>query len=521
MRYDAVVVGGGHNGLTAAAYLARAGRSVLVLERLAHAGGAAVSSRAFPGVPVLLSRYSYLVGLLPDRIVDDLGLRVELRSRPTASYTPVSRGGRHVGLFVERDPGPATAASFRELTGGEAEYGQWRAFQSELGELARRLAPTMLEPLPDAASVRRRIGPRAWAWLVERPLGQALEARFDDDAVRGTALTDGLIGTFTHAHDPSLRQNRCFCYHVIGNGTGEWRVPVGGMGAVTDALILACRRGGVDIRTRAEVTAIESDGVEAEVRFASADGEHRVSTPYVLSAVAAGTLARLRSDPPSGPDPEGAQLKLNLVLARLPRLRSGTDPRVAFAGTLHAGEGYGELQAAYDQARAGQVPEHPPLEVYCQTLTDRSVLGPVPASQDWHTLTSFGLQLPARLFATGDPARDARAREDAVRRSLAVLNRHLEEPIEDCLATDADGRPCLEAKTPPDIEADIGLPGGHIFSGDLRWPWAESPEEVGTWGVETGTPNVLACGCGARRGGGVSGIGGHNAAHAVLDAARS
>ena len=101
------------------------------------------------------------------------------------------------------------------------------------------------------------------------------------------------------------------------------------------------------------------------------------------------------------------------------------------------------------------------------------------------------------------------------------MHAYLDEPIEDCLATDVDGRPCVEVRTPQDIEAELGMPGGHIFHGDLSWPWAEEPEQEGTWGVETNLPNVLICGSGARRGGGVSGIGGHNAAHALLSKART
>jgi len=126
--YDVVIVGGGHNGLTAAAYLAGAGLSVAVLERLDHTGGAAVSAQAFPGFPTRLSRYSYLVSLLPESIIRDLDLDLRLASRSTASYTPVLRDGVAGGLLVERPEGAATRDSFRALTGSEAEYEAWRRF---------------------------------------------------------------------------------------------------------------------------------------------------------------------------------------------------------------------------------------------------------------------------------------------------------------------------------------------------------------------------------------------------------
>jgi phytoene dehydrogenase-like protein len=124
----------------------------------------------------------------------------------------------------------------------------------------------------------------------------------------------------------------------------------------------------------------------------------------------------------------------------------------------------------------------------------------------------FGLHMPASLFRA-DPAG---AKEAALRSTMASINSVLAEPIEDCLLTGADGRPCIEVKTPADLETEAYLPGGHIFHGDLSWPFAENPDDTGRWGVETAHPRVLICGAGARRGGGVSGIGGHNAAMSIL-----
>jgi phytoene dehydrogenase-like protein len=103
-----------------------------------------------------------------------------------------------------------------------------------------------------------------------------------------------------------------------------------------------------------------------------------------------------------------------------------------------------------------------------------------------------------------------------LRATLRSIDAILAEPLEECLLRDSDGRPCLEVKTPVDLEAEAGLPGGHIFHGDLSWPWADEPADVGRWGVETAHPRLLVCGAGARRGGGVSAIGGHNAAMAIL-----
>lgn len=513
--YDAVIVGGGHNGLVAAAYLARAGRTVLVLERLGHTGGAAVSTRPFAGVDARLSRYSYLVSLLPRKIVDELGLRFAVRKRTVSSYTPTERGGRATGLFVGGGA-DRTRASFTALTGGGAEYAAWRSFYASTLRVAERVFPTLTEPLPERAELRARIDDEAaWRMLFEEPIGVAIEERFADDLVRGVVLTDALIGTFADAHDPTLLQNRCFLYHVVGGGTGDWDVPVGGMGALTDALADAARAAGAEIVTGHEATRVETDGSRAGITFRTEAGDTgSVTARHVLVNASPQALAALLDEAPPAPA-EGAQLKVNMLLRRLPRLRdSGVDPRDAFAGTFHIAEGYGQLGAAYEEAAGGRLPSAPPSEIYCHSLTDPSILGPEPAARGYQTLTLFGLHTPARLFAEDNDA----VRDELLKATLDQLDTHLAEPIADCLAVDAEGRPCIEAKTPLDLERELRLPGGHIFHRDLAFPYATA--DTGRWGVETAHANVLLCGAGAVRGGGVSGVPGHNAAMAVLESGR-
>jgi phytoene dehydrogenase-like protein len=514
-RRDVVVVGGGHNGLVAASYLARAGLSVRVLEKGPSVGGAAVSFRPFAGVDVRLSRYSYLVSLLPRQIVDELGLPITLRRRQVSSYTPVVRDGEPTGLLVDNADPAGTEESFRRVTGSLADFGRWQDFYRMTASVAQRVFPTLTGPLPGRAELQALVGDaEACRVLFDEPIGPTLEQMFVDDTVRGVVLTDALIGTFAPADDPLLRQNRCFLYHVIGNGTGDWDVPVGGMGAVTGALTDTALRAGAELLTGAEVRSIDPEGLVTYVH----DGEERtVAGGHVLANVAPSVLAGLLGEAQPQPKPEGAQLKVNMVLRRLPRLRDPVaDPRRAFSGTFHVHEDYRELATAYAQAAGGAVPSVPPCEIYCHSLTDPSILGPTEQAAGAHTLTLFGLHMPARLFEGTDEAGHRAARDHALRATVAALDSILAEPIEDCLWRDERGEPCIEAKTPVDLEHELGMPGGHIFHQDLSWPWAQEDEQVGSWGVETDHERILLCGAGARRGGGVSGVPGHNAAMAVL-----
>ncbi|HKP08630.1 MAG TPA: NAD(P)-binding protein, partial [Microbacterium sp.] len=259
-RYDVAIVGGGHNALVAAAYLARAGRSVVVLERLDHVGGAAVSERPWAGVDARLSRYSYLVSLLPQRIIDDLGLGIRLLRRRYSSYTPDPASPSR-GILIDTADAAATADSFARVTGSTGEARRFADFSDRIAPVARLLFPSMTRPLHRESEVRADLADdRLWSDLFERPLGDLLRSSFDTDIARGIALTDGLIGTFASADDESLRQNRCFLYHVIGGGTGHWDVPVGGMGRVTAELSRAASDAGAELRTGAEVTAVTPDG---------------------------------------------------------------------------------------------------------------------------------------------------------------------------------------------------------------------------------------------------------------------
>ena len=494
-KYDVTIIGGGHNGLVAATYLAKAGKSVVILEANPEIGGATQSVQAFEGFDAYLSRYSYLVSLLPDKIVADLGLAFECISREVSSYTPYA----DKGLYVSRQWDEKTAASFNELdpTGHEAQA--WQGFYGEIAEFAKKIAPTLLQPLKSRSELKAEINlPQTWEYLVENPIGVEIDKRFNSDVVKGVVLTDALIGTFASAYD--LQANICFLYHLMGNGTGEWKVPVGGMGALVKELIRVATSAGVEIIGNSKVTSVVSDESGVITKTESGDV---YQSDYLLSNAAPAVLAKLRgkAQPPSL---DGSQMKINILLKRLPELKSGIDPRLAFAGTFHANESFSQLEETYLDATEGVMPAKMPVEMYCHTLSDPSILAPDLQASGYQTLTLFGLHTPASLFdADNDAARDV-----ALASALRSVNEYLAEPIEDVIAA-------IEVKTPLDIEEAIALPRGNIFHKDLSMPFREDGSEP-SWGVETDDPRIFICGAGAIRGGGVSGIPGHNAAMAVL-----
>jgi phytoene dehydrogenase-like protein len=518
-KYDVVILGAGHNGLVAASYLARAGLSVLLLEKNDYIGGATTSQKLFPDYDARLSRYSYLVSLLPDKIIHDLGLKLELRSRTIASFTPYQRDDAHHGLLLSNVSETVSRASLGELAGNDTEFEQLKKFYALARIFADQLWDTMLRPLRARKEVEQQfhkdpLAREAWRSLVEEPLGLAIERYLQDDLLRGVVFTDGKIGVFTHPHDRTLLQNRCFLYHLMGNRTGEWKVPVGGMGRVVEELTRVAAGHGAEMHTNVRLKALDFSSQTRTVQFELDDHSHTVDATFVLVNFGANVLAQFLQKPHQ-PDAthEGSVVKINMLLHRLPRLRaSGTSVTDAFSGTFHIDEGYEQMKRSHQQAAQMQLPEKIPCEIYCHTLTDDSILSPELRTRGFNTLTLFALDTPWRLFSQDN--REMRLR--ATRKCLDGLNAYLAEPIEECLAVAKDGELCIETKTPVDLEEELGLYRGNIFHAALAFPFAENSDAVGSWGVETEYPNVFICGSSARRGGAVSGIPGHNAAMKIL-----
>src|SRR5437763_10623728 len=395
-KYDVVILGAGHNGLVAASYLGRAGLSVLLLEKNDYIGGATTSQKVFPDYDARLSRYSYLVSLFPEKIIRDLGLNLELRRRATGSFTPYTRNGHHDGLLLSNVDEEVGRRSMIDLTGSNKEHEQLKKLYNLSRVFAEHCWDSMLEPLVSKEEFRRRfdvddVSREAWRSLAEEPLGHAIERYLQNDLVRGLVLTDAKVGLFTHPHDPSLVQNRCSLYHLIGNKTGEWKVPVGGMGRVARELEEAARRSGAEFLTDIRIRALGLKGKSPSVEFDVAGKKETIEARFLLVNFGRNVLAKFTGKPfqPDATD-EGSVFKINMLLRRLPQLKTKKYPAAqAWCGTFHSDEGSEQMNDSCARASGGRLPEKTPCEMYCDTLTDDSILGPTLREQGYHTMTLF------------------------------------------------------------------------------------------------------------------------------------
>jgi len=499
--WDAIIVGAGHNGLACAAYLARAGRRVLVLESRSRVGGACTIEDPFPGVR--MSPCAYLAGLLHPMVIEELEL-----PRRGFTWTPAINGlfvpfldGSSIQLW---DDDARCEAEIRKLA--PAEIPGWRAMNDVLRRLRDALRPAgdgdvWIGEAPTREQIDERIGhdDEARALLFDWSMAEFVERYLTDERLQIAYLGQGVIGTNASPFDPGTASIRF--HHAsgrLGDMPGMWGYVRGGMGMVSFYFCDAAREAGATVATGVPVSRIvPGEGVELE-------GGERIAAPIVISnADPHRTLQMLGNNADANwraqverVPVEGCTVKLNVLLRELPNFtaRPGIDEPHHY-GQINTPLTKAEWRAGYAASRGGELPQHLWCELYFQSVHDRSI---VPAGQ--HTMSVFAQYVPYK-FAHG--SWDDR-REEVRRLALYSLARFCSNI--DTAVIDA------QVLGPPDIEQKVGLTGGHIFQGECLPPymWANrlSPR--------TPMQGIYLCGACTHPGGSVIGINGRNAAMAVL-----
>jgi len=532
-RYDCVIIGGGHNGLVAAAYLAKAGKSVCVLERRHVLGGAATTEELWPGFKI--STAAYVISLFLPSIIQELRLAeygFKVLPRNPSSFTPLP-DGRSLLL------GPDRANNQREIAKfSEADALAYPRYEAMLERVASVIEPALSQTAPDplplpkswrkiGVAKRLRDGRQMWTLLnavkelgadlpeaIELLAGPArplLERWFEAEPLRATLATDAVIGSFTSIAAPGSAY--VLLHHVMGEAGGArgvWGYVQGGMGGLAEALAGACRDLGVVIRRESPVASITTrrgaatgvvleDGTEITARaVASSIDAHQTFERLLgtehLPEEYARAVARI--------DYSSASLKINLALAELPDFRClpGTNVQPHHRGTIHISPTMDYIERAYDDAKYGQPSSNPILEITIPSSVDDTV-----APEGKHVMNIFVQYAPYKL-REGD--------WDAIKESFA----------DRCLEVLAEYAPNLpgavlhrQVISPKDLERTFGLTGGNIFQGAMSLHQLFAMRPVPGWADHrTPVAGLYLCGAATHPGGGVMGACGRNAAREIL-----
>jgi phytoene dehydrogenase-like protein len=506
--WDVVVVGGGHNGLTAAAYLARAGKSVLVLERRDRVGGACTLEQPFDDERWVVSPCAYLVGLLDPLVIDELELRRRgYRVHPVDPHLwcPFEDG---TALAMSDDEG-RTEQSLRDLGVSKKDVDGFLAYGALFGRIRRALRHGSRDTWVGDAPTRDEIeslldGDREAIDVVFRaPIADVVERYVGDERLRTALHGQGVIGTYA-----GPREEGTAAVHLMHSmGTldgipGAWGYVNGGMGRVSFAIADAAEDAGAVVVTDAPVAAVvPGEGVRLE------GGELVRARAVVSNADPKRTLALCEGEGAGDVDipidfrtrveswrSQSPVLKINCALSRLPRFTAATDDRPAHRGLVTISTGVDDTQAACDASRAG-IPAPAWCELYFHTAYDDSVAPP-----GGHAMSVFAQYVPG-VLAEGNW--DSR-RDEIADMALASIARFAPDVV--------DAVVHRQVLAPPDVEAAIGLTGGHIFQGeclpDQMWDRRFAPR--------TPVAGLYLCGAATHPGGSVIGLNGRNAAMAVL-----
>jgi len=520
MRYNAIVIGGGHNGLTAAAYLARAGRNVLVLERRHLLGGAAVTEEVFPGFR--FSVCSYVVSLLRPEIIRDLDLpRHGLEILPLdGTFTPMPNGD-HLWRVNDHAKTRREIARHSKLD-AEAydEYGK------AMVEMARFVKPILNMTPPDPLSLDPRelmkllfLGRRFrglsgadrynQVQLMTMSAVDFLDQWFETDVLKATMSASGIIGTFLGVRSPGTAY--VLLHHYMGEIDGafrSWGFARGGTGAISNAIAAAAREAGVEIRTATPVAKIDvKNGQASGVVLANGD---ELSADLVISSVDPSLTFLKFVDAKELPDDfvdevrrykfRGSSGKVNLALEGLPDFTCLPGDGPHLRGALSISPSVDYMERAYDQAKYGEFSRRPYIDMVIPTLTDPSVAPP-----GKHILSCFVQYAPYKL-SSGSWDEQREAFGDTVVDTIAEYAPNIRDIILH-----------RQVLTPLDLEREFGLTEGNIFQGELTLEQLFFARPVPGWAQYT-TPvkNLWMCGSATHPGGGIMGAPGRNAALRIL-----